>query len=330
MKKAFLIISSSLIFLPACLILSICINYTWQPTAFFVSFSRLFPFILISLALIFLFHLKVLKKETLAPFQRSLIWLWTGPVFLVFLVFSYLRDKLFQKKNLREQILNYVISDCLVLFLYIFSTIALTLLNYLPVKSEMLFQYKKKHIAKGLMYYKQNWGWVDKIHYRPDHFTEILDALESGKTEVSLHDGWTTPLRFPVSYHCTYEFNAAITPLGRWAQATAMSLHFMALNERVQEESPWYHGNQLSAWQFDDLSSGLLACLEQSPKVNFHPNGKHIIERKKVLDIWQIEGREEILIKMDIEESWNLVHNKEIRPLIDRAQWKIKKLEIKH
>jgi hypothetical protein len=109
-----------------------------------------------------------------------------------------------------------------------------------------------------------------------------------------------------------------------------MSLHFMALNERVQEESPWYHGNQLSAWQFDDLSSGLLACLEQSPKVNFHPNGKHIIERKKVLDIWQIEGREQILIKMDIEESWNLVHNKEIRPLIDRAQWKIKKLEIKH
>ncbi|MDD7984582.1 hypothetical protein PQO01_06425 [Lentisphaera marina] len=328
MKKTFPIILSALIYLPACLLFSLCIEHLWQPTAYMVSFPRLFALLITSFLATYFFHRLLLKKKDYSPWRRSLIWIWTGPAFLIFLATSYWRQKTCFKDN--KSYWSYFFSDSLIFLIYIASTISLTLLNYKPVTHEMLFQYKKKHISKGLMYYKKDWGWVDKIHYRPDHFNEILKALEDYKTEITLHDGWTTPLRFPVHYSCTYEFVASTTPMERWAQATAMSTHFMALNERVQEESPWYHGNQLSAWQFDDLSSGLLACLQQCPDESLRPSGLEIFNTQEVLAIWSQEGKQQVPIKMDLDQSWALVHNKQIRPLIENAQWKIKELVIKH
>jgi len=328
MKKALVILKSSVIYLPACLIFALSINFTWQPTAYLVSFPQLFTLIPLSLLTLYLFHCQLLKMDEENALKRSLFWLWTGFAFPLFFLTSLLKKKYLFKDKPNSW--SYFFSDCLVFFLYIFCVISLTLVNYKPVTHEMLFQYKKKHIVKGLMYYKENWGWVDKIHYRPDHFKEILHALEENKNQVSLNDGWITPLRFHVHYECTYEFEAAKTAMERWAQATAMSIHIMALNEQVQGDSPWYHGNQLSAWQFDDLSSGLLACLEQCPEESLRPMGTEIFDTDEVLKIWKKEGQNQISIKMDVDRSWELVKNPKLRPIIDKAEWEVKKLTIQH
>ena len=90
------------------------------------------------------------------------------------------------------------------------------------------------------MYYQENWGWVDKIHYRDDHFKEVFEAIKKGEKQITLHDGWITPLRFPVHFSVTYEFGNAKNELEQWAIATAVTTHFMEENERVQGNSPWY------------------------------------------------------------------------------------------
>ncbi|WDE97051.1 hypothetical protein PQO03_03660 [Lentisphaera profundi] len=330
MKKTLLILSSALMLLPALLIFAFCIDYTWQPTAYLVSFPRLFSLLIISISGLFLLHFYFLKKEDHILLKRSAFWIWLGPGLILFLPLAYWRQKLLCKKSKVMNAYFYFLSDGLCLALYIICIISLTLLNYSPVTDKMLFQYKKKHISKGLMYYKENWGWVDKIHYRPDHFNEILHALEDNKTEVTLNDGWITPLRFPVTYKCTYTFTAAPTALEQWAQATAMSTHFMALNERVQEESPWYHGNQLSAWQFDDLSSGLLACLELCPDEKLRPQGKELKDTQEILKIWSREGQVQVKIKMDLDQSWALANQPQARKVVEKAPWQIKELIIRH
>ena len=219
--------------------------------------------------------------------------------------------------------MTYFLSDLLGLVSYVGCVIYLTLSGVPSVKNNMLFEYKKKHIKKGLMYYKDGWGWVDYVHFRPDHYQEVLEAILHGKKEITLSDGWMTPLRIPVSYSATYEINATQEPMAQWAQATAVSLHFMALNELVQQESPWFHGNQLSAWQFDDLSSGLFACLMQCPDESIRPIGHEIHDQQELLDLWSKQGMGQVKLKMDMESSWSLLEDKKIRIMIDAANWKV-------
>ena len=121
-------------------------------------------------------------------------------------------------------------------------------------KKSYVVRIQKEAHFKRKMYYKEGWGWVDKVHYRDDHFKEIYESIKAGKKTIKLHDGWVTPLRFPVSFSVNYLIGEAKNEIEQWVIATAITTHFMEENERVQANSPWYHGNQLSAWQFDDVT----------------------------------------------------------------------------
>jgi hypothetical protein len=194
----------------------------------------------------------------------------------------------------------------------------------------MLYEYKKRHISKGKMYYKEGWGWVDKIHYRDDHFKEIYESIKAGKKTIKLHDGWVTPLRFPVSFSVNYLIGEAKNEIEQWAIATAITTHFMEENERVQANSPWYHGNQLSAWQFDDVSSGLLACLELYPNKNLRPSGNEIKNQNDLQKLWKDQGSEWVEVKMTLEESWMLMDLSELKGQVEKAQWGIIEIKSSH
>ena len=172
------------------------------------------------------------------------------------------------------------------------------------IREDFLFAYKKRHLRKGLLYYRCDWGWVDKVHYRPDHFEEIHRALKEGRKELTLGDSWVTPLRIPVSFSATYRLTPGTDAEQRWAQCCGIMLDFMELNETVQEQSPWYHGNQLSAWQFDDVSSALLCSLDHRPETLKSSAGKEIRELSELLQKWQQLGRREVGRKVDAAAAW--------------------------
>lgn len=197
------------------------------------------------------------------------------------------------------------------------------------VRNDFLFAYKKRHIIKEKMYYQKNWGWVDHVHYRPDHFEHLMDALNKaeGKGAVEISEGWTTPLRIKVNFTVKYEFQVPNTPGEKWAMVTGMMLHFMRFNETVQEESPWYHGNQLSAWQFDDMSSALLCCLDRYPGGS-PVTGDEVHDTKTLLEIWGKTGEAVVGVKMKEQESWALLEEgkrKELKALVEeqRKNWSV-------
>jgi hypothetical protein len=201
------------------------------------------------------------------------------------------------------------------------------------IRQDFLFAYKKKHIMKEKMYYVDNWGWVDKTHYRPDHFEQVKKAVEAvvDKGEVTLGDSWVTPLKIEVTFSVTYKFQKQSDPMKSWAQVTGMMMHFMRTNEEVQESSPWYHGNQLSAWQFDDMSSCLLCCLDELPEKKFFVGGEKHIEQSDLLAIWQKTGKQLVGLKMQEDNSWALLQGEgrsELRDLVEkmRTSWTAEKL----
>ena len=197
------------------------------------------------------------------------------------------------------------------------------------VRNDFLFAYKKRHIIKQKMYYQENWGWVDDIHYRPDHYDHLMKAVNTAidEGEVEIVEGWVTPLRIKVTFSAKYSFKVPETDLEKWAMVTGMMMHFMRHNETVQEKSPWYHGNQLSAWQFDDMSSALLCCLDRFPG-DKPATGTEIKSIEQLLKIWDKTGEEIVGVKMKEDESWNLLEEskrRELRPLVEsqKKNWEV-------
>ena len=305
----------------------------WQPAAYMVSFPGLFSLLGGAITLLIIFHYYIFKNHDGQSYpqqlKRNIFWIWTGPLFLLMPIAAKRREKHFAK-SAKHKAHYYFFTDFLLLCVYVLSMISLTLLGYEPVKNRMLYEYKKRHIAKEKMYYKEGWGWVDKIHYRDDHFLEVYEAIKKGDKQIKLHDGWITPLRFPVHFSVIYEFGATDSELDQWAIATAITTHFMEENERVQGNSPWYHGNQLSAWQFDDVSSGLLACLELCPNKQLRPSGKNIKNQNELQSQWKGEGRKWVKVKMTLEESWKLNKAKKLKNLVANAKWKVLETKSSH
>ena len=58
--------------------------------------------------------------------------------------------------------------------------------------------------------------------------------------------------------------------------------------------------------------------------------GTEIFDTDEVLKIWKKEGQNQISIKMDVDRSWELVKNPKLRPIIDKAKWKVHNLTIQH
>ena len=197
------------------------------------------------------------------------------------------------------------------------------------VREIFLFEYKKMHIHKKNLYYREGWGWVDKIHYREDHFKELKHEFEKQKEtafSVEIKDGWRTPLKIRVDVYRKYEIDNVESELDQWAIITGVMMDFMELSEQTQENSPWYHGNQLSAWQFDDMSSNLLACLDKLPENKKMSFINDQLDIPNLLKTWQKEGRFQIQKKTHYEDLW-IEHPelKEFKELIDRNRknWKL-------
>ncbi|MEN9358971.1 MAG: hypothetical protein RL095_506 [Verrucomicrobiota bacterium] len=171
------------------------------------------------------------------------------------------------------------------------------------IRRDFLFAYKKMNIAKGTVYWRDTWGWVDRTHYRPDQFDEVRQAMEAagpGKTVcVTLHEGWKAPLGFRVVFSPAYEIEVPASPEERWAVITGILLHAMEVSEGMQGASPWYHGNQLSAFQFEDIASSLRCCLDQLPNETRTKDwtGNN-------LPRWEEEGRRLVVLRIDSKQVW--------------------------
>lgn len=192
-----------------------------------------------------------------------------------------------------------------------------------PIRQDFLYVYKKRHILKEKMTYREGWGWVDDIHYRPDHYEHISQALNIGESKVEISDGWITPLKIQVSFRCEYDISKSENELENWAIKTGIMLDFMKANETVQEESPWYHANQLSAWQFDDMSSALLCCLDRLPDGHEIIFGRTIKDKDALLEKWIAVGEKLIRIKVKEEESWMMLQDeqaKELKNLVEKMK----------
>jgi hypothetical protein len=189
------------------------------------------------------------------------------------------------------------------------------------IRRDFLFAYKKMHIAHGDIYWRDGWGWVDKTHYRPDQFEEVSVAMEKagpGKsTRVTLHEGWKAPLGFKVSFAPSYEIQVPATPEERWAVTTGILLHAMEVSERMQGASPWYHGNQLSAFQFEDIASSLRCCLDQLPKEDI---GKDWLNPDNILLRWEVEGRTLVIRKISSQDVWGEGPGPATYPMVDPSK----------
>ena len=113
------------------------------------------------------------------------------------------------------------------------------------IREIFLFEYKKMHIERENLTYREGWGWVDKVHYRDDHYRYLkaqVDAAKPGERIVlSLHDAWHTPLKIYVQVKRSYDVDVPDTPELRWAVVAGIMLDFMTLSEQTQADSPWYH-----------------------------------------------------------------------------------------
>lgn len=194
------------------------------------------------------------------------------------------------------------------------------------VRSIYLYQYKFKHIKIGKLYYRKGWGWVDKVHYRDDHYEEIkhqLDHAEDDFVEIEIADGWWAPLGFRVDVYRKYKVDVQKAKEDQWAVITGIMMDFMELSEQIQEDSPWYHGNQLSAWQFDDMSSNLLACLDKSGR----EQGESIKEVAELNKLWGQEGLETVQKKIKLQDVWSFIKKNEltVQSRVDEAKpaWEV-------
>jgi len=189
------------------------------------------------------------------------------------------------------------------------------------IRRDFLFAYKKMHIAHGDIYWRDGWGWVDKTHYRPDQFEEVYAAIDkagSGKVaRVTLHEGWKAPLGFKVSFSPSYEIQVPASAEERWAVTTGILLHTMEVSERMQGASPWYHGNQLSACQFEDIASSLRCCLDQIPTVE---KGKDWTVASNNLMRWDEEGRRLVILKVSSEDVWGEGPGPVVYPMVDPSK----------
>ena len=235
-------------------------------------------------------------------------------------VYSGLSSLIFKKKSVSISAIYFLFLTTIVYGL------AHTIVFEGKIRSIYLYQYKFKHIKIGKLYYREGWGWVDKVHYRADHYQEIKHKLDHSKedvVEIELSDGWWAPLGFHVDVERKYRIDRLAAQKDQWAVITGVMMNFMELSEQAQEDSPWYHGNQLSAWQFDDMSSNLLACLDEGG----WEQGESVYDISQLNLMWTKEGLETVQKKIKLQDVWSFTGEEglAIKARIQRAQetWKI-------
>jgi len=149
-------------------------------------------------------------------------------------------------------------------------TLLLALWGPGDARDAALFAYKADRIEQGVLVYAPGWGWVDRTHLPHDQLDQATawargrpgDRLVLDATLVDALGG-----RTPLAH--TYALPATARDAHQaWSLACAVVLDFHHRHEQAQADRPWWTGNTLSAYQFDDLPSVLRACLDREPGAN--------------------------------------------------------------
>lgn len=150
-------------------------------------------------------------------------------------------------------------------------------------RDAVLVAYKIDRAAAGLLTWRDGWGWVDRTHYAQEQMTEALRWAEvddgaplTFQADLSTAWGQRTPMR--------RSYRHPGTDAEPWAVACAAVMDFNARYEQAQAEAPWWTGTPLSAHQFDDLPSVLLACLDAHPDAT-RKEPETTLSRNEIIDL---------------------------------------------
>ena len=138
-------------------------------------------------------------------------------------------------------------------------------------RHDYLFAYKLRNIREGNLYYRQGWGWVDDSHCHAERLEHVLNAMaqapDADAVTVTVDESFViiTGERLPVVRRYVIDGVAELDAGQRWAVAAGICIDYSLANERAQAAVPAWMCAQMSAWQFDDIPSTVLTCLDRAP-----------------------------------------------------------------
>lgn len=155
-----------------------------------------------------------------------------------------------------------------VVFLILIIVVASSYALYSAVKYATLFRYKSSQIKKGVIYFDSKWGWIDQVHYQVcrNRLKLLENQLSSSRENpiiVHLEGQSQTAYGTWFKTQCFYRVSTnLLTSDSIKIVAAVIALDMAVEEEKEQELAPFVTGLSLSAWQFDDIPSALLACLD--------------------------------------------------------------------
>lgn len=179
-------------------------------------------------------------------------------------------------------------------WLGVLATVVLAVFFEGEARYQYLWAYKQKNIMDGTLYYREGWGWVDNSHYHDKRLTMLLEKMDAAKTneplKITINEPFVTVIRrwLPVERIYLIPEPPGPNPIDRWALACSISLDFSKQNEEAQSTVPSWLCSDMSAWQFDDLASTLLTCLDRAPDAE--EAGRQIRGIPELLKRWEAEG----------------------------------------
>lgn len=165
-------------------------------------------------------------------------------------------------------------------------------------RDQLLYEYKKSRIEEGALSYVEGWGWRDRYHNHDGYYEKAHHWAKDGargdvltlRATVKSPTGWDTPVKR------TYVLTSLPkTPMQRWATACTVVLDFAKTYEHAQEDAFFWTGATISAWQFDDLPSTVLTCIEVAEfNGTSEPRRVETFDRAALLERWEREGVEAV------------------------------------
>ena len=161
-------------------------------------------------------------------------------------------------------------------------------------RDQVLYEYKKSRIEDGALSYVEGWGWRDRYHNHGGAYEVAHEWATRGKegevlTLYARMNGVTGQWA-PVKKRYVLT-STPRTPMQRWATACTVVLDYARTYEQAQEDAWWLLGASTSAWQFDDLPSTVLTCLEVAEfNGTSEPRRIETFDRDVLLARWKKEG----------------------------------------
>ena len=180
--------------------------------------------------------------------------------------------------------------------LAVFGALFLALVTPGAARDQVLYEYKKSRIEDGALSYVEGWGWRDRYHNHEGMYEAAHEWAARGQEgevlTIYARINGVTGQWAPVKKR--YVLTAAPkTPMQRWAAACTVVLDYAKTYEQVQEDTWWLLGANTSAWQFDDLPSTVLTCIEVAEfQGTSEPRRIETFDKQILLERWEREGLE--------------------------------------